>query len=88
MDFEFSEQQKMFKQTVEGISRMEIEPLLAKLPPDDYVPREDLLKVLKRFQPLGVLGAGIPPDAGGSGLDKVSLGIVAETLPPSVSIPL
>ena len=86
MDFEFTEQQKMFKEAVQDLNERELKPLLAQCPPDEPLSREVVFGILKMFQPLGVLGAGIPAEAGGSGLDKISLGILAEILLPPVSV--
>ncbi len=85
MDFEFNEQQKMFKAALETVVKKEIKPLLAKYPSNKPLPKEVLLKILQLYAPLGALGITVPESAGGSGLDYVSMGIVAETAPDAAS---
>lgn len=91
MDFEFNEQQKIFKQALEDVNKREIEPFLARFPEDKSLPREAQSKLLQIAKPLGLSGAQVPVEDGGSGLDMVSVGIATEIIPheamPSSAIP-
>ncbi|MES2631875.1 MAG: acyl-CoA dehydrogenase family protein [Pseudomonadota bacterium] len=81
MDFEFSEEHRMFKDSLERVNREKIEPLLASYPKDDPLPREACERIRELLLPFGIHGARVPEEYGGSGLGAVGLGIAAETLP-------
>ncbi len=81
MDFRFTEEQLLYKATVEKLVKEKIEPLLARHPSEAPLPKEAVLQILGWVQPLGFIGARIPQDAGGSGLDLISLGIANELIP-------
>jgi alkylation response protein AidB-like acyl-CoA dehydrogenase len=86
MDFELDETQRLIKNAARGLVAREIEPLLAEHPPDQPLPKETVLRILRSVHPLGVLGARIPVEAGGSGLGHLSYGLVMEELPPVAAL--
>jgi len=80
MDFEFSEEQRMFKETLERLVRDKIEPLLASYP-EEPLPRDACVKIRETLLPMGIHTARLPAEHGGSGLGAVGMGIAAETIP-------
>ena len=86
MDFAFNEEQRMLRDTIRRMVRRELEPLLARYPKDKPLPKEALLEAMRIVQPLGFLGARVPPEAGGAGLDHVCYGVLLEETPPVLSL--
>jgi alkylation response protein AidB-like acyl-CoA dehydrogenase len=81
MDFNFTDEQKLYKNTLERITREKIEPLLASYPEDRPLPMEACVKIRELIEPLGIQGCRVPMEYGGTGLGAVGLGIAAETIP-------
>lgn len=81
MDFELSEDEKMYKSAIEEMTKKHIEPLLASYPSTEALPSEGCLKLMRLFQPMGILGCRIPEKDGGSGLGLIKAGIFAEAVP-------
>ncbi len=86
MDFEFTDTQKLIRDTAAKLVADEIEPLLAAHDPQRPLPKEAVLQVYKLIQPLGFFGARIDEADGGSPLDYVSYGVLVETLPPVLTL--
>lgn len=76
MNFEFSEEQKMLRDTVRSFTDKEIMPYIAEW---DREGKFDTA-LLKRLAELGLMGVCIPEAYGGSGMDYNSLAIVCEEL--------
>ena len=81
MNFDFTDEQKMFKNALERVVREKIEPLLASYPEDQPLPRDACVKIRETLLPLGIHGSRVPVEYGGSGLGAVGLGIAAEIIP-------
>ncbi|MBI4330149.1 MAG: acyl-CoA/acyl-ACP dehydrogenase [Chloroflexi bacterium] len=81
MDFEFTEEQKIIRDTIQRLVVKQIEPLLKEYPPDRALPKEACLRIVRLVKPLGVLAARLPAEEGGSGLGNVGAGIIAEAVP-------
>ena len=81
MNFDFSEEQRMFKDALERVTRDKIEPLIAACPKDEPLPRAVCEKIREILLPMGIHGARVPEEYGGSGLGPVGLGIAAEMNP-------
>ncbi|MDY7036528.1 MAG: acyl-CoA dehydrogenase family protein [Thermodesulfobacteriota bacterium] len=81
MDFEFTDEQRMLKETARKLMEREIIPVA-----DEYdrtkalMDRKVLEDLLVKLKPLGYLGGVIPEEAGGAGLDFISLGVIDEEL--------
>jgi alkylation response protein AidB-like acyl-CoA dehydrogenase len=81
MDFEFSDEQRMLKETARRLMEKEIIPIA-----DEYDRKKALLdrRVVKglfdKLSPLGYIGALVPQEGGGAGLDHVTWGILMEEL--------
>jgi alkylation response protein AidB-like acyl-CoA dehydrogenase len=76
MDFFYSEEQKMLRDTVRRFAEDIILPAAAAIDRDDLFPRE----IYRGLADLGVFGVGLPEAAGGSGLDTVTACIVMEEI--------
>ncbi len=76
MDFEFTEEQELFRRTSSRFADKEIAPMVDELEQREEFP----VKVLKRMGELGFLGIPYPEKYGGSGGDVVSLCIFLEEL--------
>lgn len=76
MNFDFSEEQKMLRQTVKSFTDKEILPFI-----DDW-DREGKFDpaIIGKLAKLGLMGVCIPEKYGGSGMDYNSLAIVCEEL--------
>ncbi|MBM7601981.1 glutaryl-CoA dehydrogenase (non-decarboxylating) [Virgibacillus halotolerans] len=76
MDFNFTEEQEMLRQTVRNFTDKEIMPNIADW---DRKGKFDP-KILTRLAELGLMGVCIPEEYGGSGMDYNALAIVCEEL--------
>ena len=76
LDFAFTEEQNMFKDTIKDFGKKEIEPLI-----EEYEAKEDFPKELfPKLGEMGFLGIVFPEEYGGVGLDKVTECIFAEEI--------
>ncbi len=76
MDLSLTEEQKMLQQRVREFARKELEPIALELDEREEFPKEVFRKVAR----LGLSGLTVPPEYGGSGLDKVGYVIAIEEL--------
>lgn len=76
MDFEFSEEQKMFREAVRDFARKEVTPLVDEAEENEACPTELFVKMGK----LGYLCPGYPTEYGGGGLGEVGTCIMVEEL--------
>lgn len=76
MDFNFSEEQKMLRQTVRNYVDREIMPYINEWDRQGSFPD----KIYQDLAELGLMGVCIPESYGGSGMDYNSLAIVCEEL--------
>jgi len=76
MDFELTEQQKLFKKTVREFAEKEIKPLASKIDKEEYFPWE----MYKKMGKLGLMGMTVPKKYGGAGIDKISYMIALEEI--------
>ncbi len=67
MDFEFTEEQKMFRDSFRDFVQKEIAPLVEEAEKKEKFPKQ----ILKKMAALGYLGVDYPPEYGGAGLGKV-----------------
>jgi alkylation response protein AidB-like acyl-CoA dehydrogenase len=81
MDFEFSDEQKMLRDTARRLMEKEIIPLAGEYDRKKSLNDKKVLKPLfEKLAPLGYLGGQVPVEAGGAGLSFVSWGILMEEL--------
>lgn len=80
MNFEFSEEQLMLKQTMRKFSKEVLEPMLEEQKDKPFT-KEFLLSVMKKVKPYGLLGTTVPKELGGDGLDVMTYALIYEELP-------
>ena len=76
MDFQLTEEQKMFQSMVRDFAQTEIEPLAAKIDQDEMIPPD----LCKKMGETGLLGIAINEKYGGSGGDYISQAIASEEI--------
>jgi alkylation response protein AidB-like acyl-CoA dehydrogenase len=76
MDFQYSEEQLMVRETVRDFALAELAPSAAERDEHEIFPTEQV----KKLGQLGFLGVTVPTENGGSGLDMVSYSIIVEEL--------
>lgn len=74
---DFSDEQKMIAKTTEDYVKNEVTPIVDKLENHEF---ENSVKLLKSAGDLGLLGADVPEEYGGLGLDKVSSALISEKM--------
>lgn len=74
---DFSEEHKMIAKTTEDFVTNEVLPHLEELENHKF---EKSVELLKQAGELGLLGADVPEEYGGVGLDKISSALIAEKL--------
>jgi acyl-CoA dehydrogenase len=87
VDYNFSEEQDLFRESIKEYCASEIVPKTEKLEGARQMP-EDIIKALAKFELLGMV---IDPEYGGLGMDAVTAGIAVEELAkadPSCAIPV
>lgn len=86
VDYRFSEEQELFRESIKEFCASEIVPKTEKLVGAKQMPA-DIIKALANFELLGLV---VDPEYGGLGTDVVTAGIAAEELAradPSCAIP-
>lgn len=68
MDFAFTDEQNMVRETVAAFAEKEVKPVAARMDHDSLYPSE----LVKRLASIGLMGAFVPPELGGSGMDLIS----------------
>ncbi|MFQ6107791.1 MAG: acyl-CoA dehydrogenase family protein [Thermoplasmata archaeon] len=76
MDFRLTEEQRMLQKMTRDFAREEIEPHVKEWEERGDVPRG----IFDKMGELGMLGATVPPEYGGSGMDHVSYHIMTEEI--------
>jgi alkylation response protein AidB-like acyl-CoA dehydrogenase len=76
MDFQLTEEQKMFQSMVRDFASSEVKPFAAKIDEDGEFPGE----IIKKAAALGLFGIAIPEEYGGCGGDYISLAIASEEI--------
>lgn len=76
MDFNFSEQQKLFQKVIREFCEKELKPIASKIDQEEYFPFD----LYKKMGKMGLMGMTVPQDFGGAGIDKVSYMIALEEI--------
>jgi alkylation response protein AidB-like acyl-CoA dehydrogenase len=76
MDFEFTEEQQMIRDTVRDFAENEIMPIAADVDKEGRFPEENF----KKMGELGILGLPWPEEYGGAGADTVCYAIATEEI--------
>jgi len=76
MDFNLSEQQKLFQKVIREFCEKELKPIASKIDQEEYFPFE----LYKKMGRMGLMGMTVPQKYGGAGIDKVSYMIALEEI--------
>ncbi|MGH7273027.1 MAG: acyl-CoA dehydrogenase [Nitrospiria bacterium] len=76
MDFQLTQEQEMVRQMVQGFVEKEVRPVASGMDREGRFPRD----LVKKLAALGLMGAYIPPEYGGAGMDLVSYVIALEEI--------
>ena len=76
MDFKFTEEQEMIRQTARKFAINELLPHTAEWEKSGEYPPD----LIKRLGDLGLVNTSVPPEYGGQGTDRVTGGIIVEEL--------
>ncbi len=76
MDFQLSEEQRLWRKAVHDFVAKEIKPLAQEINEKEEIPPS----VIKKMGPLGLLGMSVPEKYGGSELDAISAAIAIEEI--------
>ena len=76
MNFELTEQQKLFQKTIREFCNKEIKPIAEKIDKEEYFPKD----LYKKMGQMGLLGMTVPQKYGGAGIDRVSYMIALEEI--------
>lgn len=76
MDFNLSEDQKFFRETIRSFVDKEIRPVVSELEKSGTYPDE----IVKKMKDMGLFGILIPEEYGGQNIDMVSMSILFEEL--------
>ena len=76
LDYEFTDEQNMFRDTIREFGQKEIEPIVEEYEKKEDFPRE----LFPKLGEMGFLGITFPEEYGGVGLDKVTDCIFAEEM--------
>ncbi|WP_438312376.1 acyl-CoA dehydrogenase family protein [Sporosarcina sp. FA9] len=74
---DFTDEQKMIAKTTEDYVKNEVLPVVEKLENHEF---DNSVRLLKSAGDLGLLGADVPEEYGGLGLDKISSALIAEKM--------
>jgi len=76
MVFEFTEEQRMIRETARNFAQKEVLPIAAELDETGRFPSE----LVKQMAELGFMGVAVPEELGGSGMDNVCYAIAMEEI--------
>ena len=76
MDFQLSEEQRLWRKTVHDFVAKEIKPLAQEINEKEEIPAA----VIKKMGPMGLLGMSVPEEFGGAELDAISAAIAIEEI--------
>ena len=76
MDFQLSEEQRLWRKTVHDFVKKEIKPLAQEINENEQIPPH----LLKKMAPLGLLGMSVPETYSGAELDAISSAIAIEEI--------
>src|SRR5258708_6830319 len=76
LDFDLTEEQRLLEQSVREWGAREVQPKIHDLDREHRFDRG----IFPQMAALGLLGASVPAEYGGAGMDYISLGIISEEL--------
>jgi alkylation response protein AidB-like acyl-CoA dehydrogenase len=81
VDFELTDEQRLFRQTLRDVAEKEIVPVASEWERTGRYPTE----IVARFRELGLFGLNVPEEYGGLAADRVSYMAATDTRPSSSS---
>lgn len=85
MDFQLSQEQKLYAENARRMVERDIEPILRAHSPDRPLPKAELLRIYALFAREGLTAPRLPVKAGGSAMRMLDYGMVFEQLPPAIA---
>lgn len=82
MDFELSEEQRLFQESARKLAEKHLRPELESHDRNRPLPKEAMLRIFRIFAREGLTAARLPVERGGSGMRMLDYGLVFEQLPP------
>jgi alkylation response protein AidB-like acyl-CoA dehydrogenase len=76
MDFQLSEEQRLWRKAVHDFVAREIKPLAQEINEQEEIPAA----LIKKMGPMGLLGMSVEEEYGGSSMDSISISIAIEEL--------
>ena len=76
MDFELTDQQKLFQKTVREFVEKNLKPIASKIDKEEYLSWE----LYKKMGKLGLMGMTVPQTYGGAGIDRICYMIALEEI--------
>ena len=76
MDFNLTDNQKLFKKTIRQFCEKNITPIAEKIDKEEYFPKE----LYKKMGQMGLMGMTVPQQYGGAGIDRISYMIALEEI--------
>lgn len=76
MNFNLTEQQKLFQKVIREFCEKELKPIASKIDQEEYFPFD----LYKKMGKMGMMGMTVPQEYGGAGIDKVSYMIALEEI--------
>jgi butyryl-CoA dehydrogenase len=76
LDFNLTEQQKLFQKVIREFCEKELKPIASKIDKEEYFPFD----LYKKMGKMGLMGMTVPQKYGGAGIDKVSYMIALEEI--------
>lgn len=86
MDFRLTAEQRMIQESMQRMVERDIRPVLKANDPDKPLPKSEMVKLMRLLSTQGLTGARVPEKSGGAGLSVLTMGLMAEQLPPVVAI--
>ncbi len=82
MDFELSEEQRLFQESARKLAEKHLRPELESHDRNRPLPKEAMLRIFQVFAREGLTAPRLPVERGGSGMRMLDYGLVFEQLPP------
>ena len=76
MDFNLTEEHRLFQKVIREFCEKEIKPISAKIDQEEYFPEV----LYKKMGKMGLMGMTVPQEFGGAGIDRVSYMIALEEI--------
>ena len=86
MDFQLDFEQRTIQDSTRKMVARDIQPILDAHDADTPLPKEAMHTIFSKCAELGLTGARIPEDDGGTGMSALTMGLMYEQLPPAIGL--